>query len=153
MQTKIHGRRLMGGSASVAALAANYSAVGLYNDSTIGHILRVDNWLVNSGAGTAVAFLQQGALNTLVGRGMSLFSGEQAQAGVIYSQQDVNAPPMGVFATGGGTTTQSPELTPWFYLRPGYSLVVKTGAVNLALLVSLWWEDLTMDMIDHHEME
>jgi hypothetical protein len=129
----------MGGSATVAALAANFGSIALFNDSTIGHILRVDNWLVNAGAATATGFFIQGALSTLVARGLSLFSGEQAQAGSIYTQQDVNAPPFGVIVNSGGTATQSPELTPWFYLRPGFSLVFKMGTVNLALAVSFWW--------------
>jgi hypothetical protein len=143
----------MGGSATVAALAANFGSIALFNDSTAGHILRVDNWLVNAGAATATGFFIQGSLSTLVARGLPLFTGEQAQAGSIYTQQDVNAPPFGVLITAGGTATQSPELTPWFYLRPGYSLVFKTSAVNLALSVSWWWEDLTMDMLEDQELE
>jgi len=143
----------MGGSAALSALAANYSSIALYNDSTIGHILRVDNWIANAAAGTAIGFFIQGALSTLVGRGLSLFAGEQAQAGSIYTQQDTNAPPFGVIVNSGGTATQTPELTPWFYLRPGYSLVFKTFVVNLALSASFWWEDLTIDMLDDHEIE
>lgn len=151
MQTKIHGRRLMGGSAFLANLAANYNSVGLYNDSTIGHLLRVDNWLSNAVGGTIVGFIQQGALTTLVGRGINLFSGEQALAGVIYTQQDTNAPPLGIFANAAATA-QSPELTPWFYLRPGYSLVFKTFSVNLNIIASFWWEDLEMSMLDPWEL-
>jgi hypothetical protein len=150
---KIHGRRLMGGSATVAALAANFNSVALFNDSTIGHILRVDNWLCNAGAANAIAFFTSGPLSTLVARGLSLFSGEQAQAGSIYTAQDTNPPPFGVIVNSGGTATQSPELTPWFYLRPGFSLVIKGNTVNLALSVSLWWEDLTMDMLEDHELD
>jgi hypothetical protein len=153
VHAKIHGRRLAGGSATLAALAANYSAVALYNDSTIGHLLRVVNWQASVTGGASVAFMTQGALSTLVGRGIPLFAGENAPAGLIYTQQDVNAPPMAVFTSAGGASTQSPEITPWFYLRPGYSLVIKTQAVNLPLLVSFWWEDLTMDMLSDHELE
>lgn len=148
-----HGRRLRGGGTNVALLAANYGFAALYNDSNIGHILRVLYWLVGTGtAANAVAFFNQGTVGTLVGRGIALFSGEQDMAGQIYSGTNTTAPPFGLFVGAQGTVVSASTPTPWFYVRPGFSLVFKSDTVNLALNASFWWEDLEMSWLKPEEL-
>jgi hypothetical protein len=148
----IYGRRLRGGGTNVAALAANYSFVSLYNDSTIGHILRVVEWMVDAGGTSdAVAFFIPLVTGTLVSSGIQLFSGEGLGAGSIYSGQTVVPPPFGVILSSQGVPTIGSRDMPWFYVRPGYSLVIKNDVVNTLLVASLWWEDLEPSMLDDCE--
>lgn len=150
----IYGRRLRGGGTSVAALAANYGFVALYNDSTIGHILRVIEYIVATGpAATAIATLSPGAPGSLVGAGIALFAGEQQMAGSIYSGTTVVASPFGVLLNAAATTIMGSRDMPWFYIRPGFSLVIKSDTINTLLVASLWWEDLEMSMLNDCELE
>jgi hypothetical protein len=149
-----HSRRLRGGGALVAALAANYSFVALYNDSTIGHILRVVSWLtVPNPIGNVTAYFVQGTVGSLVSRGVALFSGEQDMAGQIWSGQNTVVPPFGIILNANVNPAFAPAYAPWWHVRPGYSLVAGPPTVNIAVSVSFWWEDLEMSMIRPGEME
>ena len=148
-----YGRRLRGGGTFTAGAAASFSFVALYNDSTIGHILRVMNYIVVAGGEDATAFLATGTVGSLAGAGIALFAGEQQMAGAIYGGSDSNAPPFGltVYLTSG-QVFGSPTFTPWFYVRPGFSLVFKGTVANTTIRASFWWEDLEMSMLDPHEL-
>src|SRR5216684_3750740 len=76
-QIKLYGRRTVSQFTSGNPTAAQYSHISVYNDSTIGHILRVRSYSVAPGAGAYVlGFLNQGSLGTLVAAGIPIFAGE-----------------------------------------------------------------------------
>lgn len=137
----------------MAALAANFGFVSLFNDSTIGHILRVRHFLVYVGlAANAVAFFNRGAVGLQVSPGIPLFSGEQQPAGSIWSGTNVTAPPFGMILGSQNSNTVASLELPWFYIRPGFALVIKSDTVNLGIMASLAWEDLEMSMLDECEL-
>lgn len=150
----IHGRRLNGGGTSVAAVGAQRGFVALYNDSTIGHILRVVSIFgAAGGAGAVFGFFVQGTVGSLVGRGIPLNNIQQAMAGTIYSGTDATALPNGVLIANNGWNQQH-ILDGWrTYISPGFSFVLKDDTVNLVFGGGFVWEDLEMSQLEPHELD
>jgi hypothetical protein len=150
----IYGRRLYGGGFSQAAVGAQYSFVALYNNSTIGRILRVVEYLTGSGGtSNVVAFFAQGTVGSSQGAGVALFSGEQSGAGAIYAGSNATAPGFGINMNAAGSVTIGSRDMPWFYIRPGFSVVFKGDTVNQMVNATFWWEDLEMSMLNPYELQ
>jgi hypothetical protein len=139
--------------ASQAAVSAQYSFIALYNDSTIGQILRVRSYNVATAtAHNVLGFLSNAKIGSLVLAGASIFAGEQQAAGTLYSGSNTTAPTSGQFL--GFTTTGQPwpSKLPLAYVRPGWSWVMQCDTVNIALVGSITWENLDPEQLQHYEL-
>lgn len=111
-------------------------------------------WAVSTpGPAFVSAYFTSGIVGSLSGVGAALFQGEQQMAGSVYSGAIATTPTFGFVLAFSATTVVSPEFTPWFYVRPNWSLVFSTNTTNQALSASLLWQDLDMSMLDQHELE
>lgn len=148
-----YARRALQQYANQGAVAAQYSFVALFNDSTSGDMLRIRSYAVQPGAGAVcLAFLNQGSLGSLVLAGQSIFAGEPQFAGSLYSGSNATQPTTGSFI---GQTTNGNfynNLLPIAYLRPGWAYVIQCRVVNTSVGASLVWEDLAIDMLSAEEL-
>ncbi|SRR5216684_3749173 len=152
-QIKLYGRRTVSQFTSGNPTAAQYSHISVYNDSTIGHILRVRSYSVAPGAGAYVlGFLNQGSLGTLVAAGIPIFAGEGTLAGSLYSGSNTTQPTTGQLLGQLSSSTIYPIDFPLAYLRPGWSWVMQCRTVNTAMNGSILWEDLTPEMLHADEL-
>jgi hypothetical protein len=149
----VYGRRLRSGGNAQISSGSTYAFVALYNDSSIGHILRVMYWLASTtGTGSVIGYLLQGTVGTLLMPGLANFTGEQAGAGSIYSGQDAVAPLNGAYVSGNNAFTTAGNYSPWWYIRPGFSLVFKALVLNGPVWATFFWEDLEMSMLSEEEL-
>ena len=149
-----YGRRLNSESGLATTGGGVYNFVSLYNNSTIGHILRVLNVWGRVNSNTDICcFLVQGSNGSFQSNGLANFAGEQQMAGQIFLGFDANAPLNGLFVQSYGNAPPYGSLIPLFYVRPGFSLIAKADTTGNYIGVSFLWEDLDMDMLSPHELQ
>lgn len=150
---KWYARRANFVFAAIAATAAQFGQISLFNDSTIGHILRLRWWSVafpttNNVYATIVA----GSVGTKLNSSARIYSGEPAGAGSSYATSTATTPTPGLLVAQEQWFAQAVSDLPLFYLTPGYSLVFTGNLVNTVLQGSWIYEDLEMSMLEECEL-
>jgi len=139
--SEIRSGRAFAGSATLAALAANFSHIQLLNPAgsvitIVTRLLTLDLVVVGSaGVGT-----HNTALTTLAGAGANLLSGGAASVGEIRSQTDVAQ--LGTYLSTYDLLASSPIHFggEWILeLGAGEGIITSPGAVNVANRTSFLW--------------
>lgn len=142
--------RLKRGAASLAALAANFNTISLFNDGQGQFILLLRDIMVSSGpAGNMQAGYFKGTIGTVQTTQVTIIPEATQLPGSIYTQTATTVPGTVTEFWGGAATGNNP----WFHnfpfaaLPPGWSYFVSNGAVNQSATVSFVWECVYMGNI------
>ncbi len=130
------------GGLNSPALAANFSIVGLYNDTSAPYNLVIRDFNASLVTANAIGwYITSGAIGANVTRGVTAFSGEKAIAGQLQVSQIAALPTAIARITIPGNNFYN-WLHDWpvAVIDPGSTFVVACLVVNVTVNASFWWE-------------
>lgn len=147
----LRGVRRCGGATGIAALAANFSIITLFNPTGSGILVLVDELILNSGsAGTNIeCYIERVQLPTMATQGSAVRDsrwglGATRTAAILAGGQTATAP--NIAWIWFGRFAQSGIFPPSSYnigavLTPGSMLILYPSLVNVAINATIFWRE------------